>query len=130
MFQATTRGCGALITCYIGDRRPRGNYAKPRIECSEIAQKRLEGRLAQPSLLWTGRILERLQAIQNKQGSAMRDELRKSLALLPRRFELWISISKPIQSSFKEFMWRASVPIGALPVKGPAKYKLCTTIVV
>ena len=49
----------------ITDRYPRGNQAKPAIEGSELAQKRLERRLTQPSLLWTGWILERLQAVQN-----------------------------------------------------------------
>ena len=50
----------------ISDRHARGNHAKPRIEGSKFAQKRLEGRLAQPSFLWARRILERLQAIQNQ----------------------------------------------------------------
>ena len=36
----------------ISDRQPRGNHTKPRIESSELAQKRLEGRLTQPSFLW------------------------------------------------------------------------------
>ena len=50
----------------ISDRRPRGNHAKPRIEGSEFAHKRLEGRLTQASFLWPRRILERLQTIQNQ----------------------------------------------------------------
>ena len=50
----------------ISDRHPRSNHAKPRIEGSEFAQKRLEGRLTNASFLWTRRILERLQAIQNQ----------------------------------------------------------------
>src|SRR5215468_11166771 len=104
MFQATTWGRGALIICNIGDRRPRGNHAKPRIEGGEFAQKRLEGRLTQPSFLWTRRILERLQAVQNEQGSAMRDELRESLALLPRRSNPWIWISKPTEGHVKKFI--------------------------
>ena len=83
------------MICNISDRRPRGNHAKPRIEGSEFAQERLEGRLTQPSFLWTRRILEGLQAIQNQQGSTMCDELRQSFALLPRRSEPWIWIAKP-----------------------------------
>ena len=51
---------------YISDRQPCGNHAKPRIEGSKLLQKRLEGRLTEPPLLWTRRILERLQAVQNK----------------------------------------------------------------
>ena len=31
------------MICNISDRRPRGNYAKPPVEGSEFAQKRLEG---------------------------------------------------------------------------------------
>ena len=50
----------------ISDRQPGGNHAKPRIESGELAQKRLEGRLTEPSFLQTRRILERLQAIQNQ----------------------------------------------------------------
>ena len=69
----------------ISNRQPSGNHTKPVIEDSKLAQKRLEGRLPYPSFLWTRRFLERLQAIENKQGWTMRDELRESLALLPRR---------------------------------------------
>jgi hypothetical protein len=66
LFQVTTKGQGALVICNISDRRPRGNHAKPRIESSKLAQKRLEERLAYASFLWTRRILDRLQAIQNQ----------------------------------------------------------------
>ena len=51
---------------YISDRQPCGNQAKPPIESSKLLQKRLERRLTQPPFLWTRRILERLQAVQNK----------------------------------------------------------------
>jgi hypothetical protein len=54
----------------------------------------------------------------------MRDELRQSLALLPRRSELWIWISKPVESRIKKFICRRSVPTGALSVEGPAKDEL------
>ena len=50
----------------ISNRQTRGNHAKPCIEGSELAQNRLEGRLTQASFLWTRRILERLQTIQNQ----------------------------------------------------------------
>ena len=53
----------------ISDQKSRGNYAKPLIEGSKFAQKRLERRLTQPSFLWTRRILERLQPIQKAQNS-------------------------------------------------------------
>ena len=95
LLQVPARGRGALVICNVRDRQPRGNYAKPRIEGSKLAQKRLQGRIAQPSFLWTRRILERLQAIQNQQGSTMRDQFRQSFALLPRRSDPWIGISKP-----------------------------------
>ena len=88
----------------ISYRRPRGDYAKPLIEGGELAQKRLQGSLTQASLLWTGRILEWLQAVQDKQGSTMRDELRESFALFPRGSELRIWISKPTESRVKKFM--------------------------
>src|SRR5580704_18271578 len=105
----------------ISDRRPRGNHAKPLIEGSKLPQKRLEGRLTQSSFLWTRRILDRLQAIQNKQGSPMPNELRQSFALLPRRSEAWIRITKPSEGSVQEFVCGRSIPAGALSVKGPAK---------
>src|SRR5215813_8105356 len=104
MFQATTRGRGPLVICNISYRRPRGNHAKPLIECSEFAQERLEGRLTQPSFLWTRRILQRLQTVQNKQGSTMRDELGQSFALLPRRSEPRIWVAKPAKRRIKKFI--------------------------
>jgi hypothetical protein len=78
------------VICNICNRKAGGNHAKPRIKGSELAQKRLEGRLTQPPFLWARRILERLQAVQNQQGSTMYDELCQSFALLPRRSEQWI----------------------------------------
>jgi hypothetical protein len=54
--------------------------------------------------LWTGRILERLKAIKNKQGSAMRDELGQPFALLPSRSDSWIWIPKPTKSRVNEFI--------------------------
>src|SRR5260370_35104786 len=60
----------------------------------------------------------------------MRDELRESLALLPRRAEPWIWISKPVESRIKKFICGRSVPTADLSVEGPNKNKLCRTIVV
>src|SRR6267143_5565231 len=60
----------------------------------------------------------------------MRDELRKSLAFLPRRSELWIWISKPSESRVKKFICGRSLPTAALSVEGPTKNKLCRTIMV
>jgi hypothetical protein len=54
------------VICNISNREACGNHAKPRVERSELAQDRLELRLAQPPFLWTRRILERLQAIENQ----------------------------------------------------------------
>src|SRR5262249_458400 len=102
----------------------------PLIEGSGSAQRRRGERPAQPPFLWTRRFLKRLQPIQNKQGSPMRDQLREPLSLLPRCSEPWIRISKPIEGSVKEFICRRSVPAGALSVEGPTKNKLCRTIVV
>ncbi len=117
------------MICKISDRRPRGNHAKAHVEGSKLAQKRLERRLPYPSFLWTRRFLERLQAIENKQGWTMRDELRESLALLPGRSDPWIWISKPSESSVKEFICGRSIPSGALSIEGPAKNELGRTIV-
>src|SRR5260370_39666319 len=60
----------------------------------------------------------------------MRNELRQSFALLPRRTEPWIWISKPVESRIKKFICRCSVPSAALSVEGPTKNKLCRTIMV
>ncbi len=116
------------MICDISDRQPRGNYTKPRIESSKLLQKRLEGRFTESSFLGTRRILERLQAIQNQQGSTMRDQLRQSFALLPRRSDPWIGISKPIKSSVKKFICGGGAPTATLPVEGPAKNQLSRTI--
>ena len=58
----------------------------------------------------------------------MRNELRQSFALLPRRSNPWIWISKPSESSVKKFICGRSVPTAALPVEGPAKNELRRTI--
>jgi hypothetical protein len=41
MFQVTAKSRGASVLCNISHWRPRGDQAKPRIEGSEFAQKRL-----------------------------------------------------------------------------------------
>src|SRR5208282_4338348 len=60
----------------------------------------------------------------------MRDELSQSFALLPRRSDAGIGISKPSESSVEKFICGRSAPTGALPVEGPTKNKLCRTIMV
>ena len=57
----------------------------------------------------------------------MRDELRKSLAFLPRRSEPWIWISKPSESRIKKFICGRSLPTAALSIVGPAKNELRRT---
>jgi hypothetical protein len=66
LLEATTPGRAALVVGEVGRRQPRGDDSKPLVEGGQFAQERLERRLAQPSLLRTRRILERLQAIQNQ----------------------------------------------------------------
>src|ERR1700720_1385373 len=44
LLQVTAQSRGALVICNISERRPRGDHAKPRIEGSEFAQKRLGGK--------------------------------------------------------------------------------------
>src|SRR6516164_7675477 len=121
MFQVETKGRGALVICNISNGETRSNYAEPSVKGGKFAQKRLEGRLTQPSFLWARRILERFQAIQNKQGSTMRGELCESLAFLPRRSEPWIWIAKPAKSRIKKFICGRSVPTDPLSVERPAK---------
>src|ERR1700736_252152 len=58
----------------------------------------------------------------------MRDELRQSFALLPRRSEPWIWISKPSESRVKKFICGRIAPTGALSVEGPAKNEFRRTI--
>src|ERR1700693_5629668 len=58
----------------------------------------------------------------------MRDELRKSLAFLPRRSDPWIWISKPSESRIKKFICGRSLPAAALSVKRPAKNQLRRTV--
>jgi hypothetical protein len=45
--------------------------------------------------------LQAIQAIQNKQGSAMRDELRQPFALLPSCTDPRIWVTKPTESRIK-----------------------------
>ena len=58
----------------------------------------------------------------------MRDQLRQSFALLPRRSHAWIGISKPTESSVKKFIRGGGAPTATLPVEGPAKNELRRTI--
>src|SRR6202049_1809748 len=58
----------------------------------------------------------------------MRDELRQSFALLPRRSDPWIWIAKPVESRIEKFICRRSAPTAALSVKGPAKNEFRRTI--
>src|ERR1700720_3052040 len=60
----------------------------------------------------------------------MRDELRESLALLPRSSEPWIWVAKPSESRVKKFICGRSLPTAALSVEGPTKNKLGRTIMV
>ena len=60
----------------------------------------------------------------------MRDELCQSFALLPRRSEPWIWISKPSERRVKKFICGRSAPTAALSVEGPTKNKLGRAIMV
>src|SRR6202008_3752433 len=106
----------------------RGDYAQPLIESGKLAQKRLEGRLTQPSLLWTRWILERFQAIQNQQGSTMRDQFSQSFALLPGRSNPRIRIPKPSESRIEKFIRGRSLATAPLSVEGPAINELRRTV--
>src|SRR6516162_6108456 len=59
----------------------------------------------------------------------MRNELRQSLALLPRRSDPWIRIAKPGESNVEKFICRRRFPGRALSVERPAKNELSRTIV-
>src|SRR5215469_273408 len=54
----------------------------------------------------------------------MRNQLRESLSLLPRRSQPWIGIAKPSESRIQKFICGRSLPTAALSVQGPAKDKL------
>src|SRR5215469_6897956 len=54
----------------------------------------------------------------------MRNQLRESLSLLPRRSQPWIGIAKPSESRIQEFICGRSLPTAALSVEGPTKDKL------
>src|SRR5208282_4309781 len=60
----------------------------------------------------------------------MRDELSQSFALLPRRSDAGIGISKPSESSVEKFICGRSLPTAPLSVEGPTKNKLCRTIMI
>jgi hypothetical protein len=60
----------------------------------------------------------------------MRDELRQSFALLPRRSDPWIWIAKPSESRVEKFICGRGIPTAALSVKGPAKNKFRRIIMV
>src|ERR1700746_1816742 len=60
----------------------------------------------------------------------MCNELRQSFALLPRRSEPWIWISKPSESRVKKLISGRSLATAALSVEGPTKNELCRTIMV
>jgi hypothetical protein len=66
VLQFTAGGGTALVIGKVRDRQTSGDHAKPRIEGSKFAQKRLEGRLPYPSFLRTRRILKRLQAVKDQ----------------------------------------------------------------
>jgi hypothetical protein len=59
----------------------------------------------------------------------MRDEFCQSFALLPRRSDPWIWISKPSESSVKKFVGGGSLATRALSVEGPAKNEFRRAIV-
>src|SRR5262249_54895508 len=58
----------------------------------------------------------------------MRDELGKSLALLPGSPKPRVRVSEPGESRVKKFICGRSAPTGALSVKRPAKNQLRRTI--
>jgi hypothetical protein len=58
----------------------------------------------------------------------MGDQVGQSFALLPRRSNPWISVSKPGKSSVKKFIRGRSLSTAALPVERPAKNPLSRTV--
>ena len=51
---------------HVSDGESRRDYAKAFIERGQLAQERLERRLTHPPFLGTGRVLQRLQAVQDQ----------------------------------------------------------------
>src|SRR6476660_9283823 len=60
----------------------------------------------------------------------MCDELRQSFAFVPGGSEPWVWIAKPNESCVQEFICGRSVSASTLSIEGPAKNKLCRTIMV
>src|SRR5215475_15426283 len=60
----------------------------------------------------------------------MRDEFRQSLALLPRRSDPGIGITKPTERRVEKFVCRRSALTGALAIERPAKNELRRPIMV
>src|SRR6516162_9127706 len=58
----------------------------------------------------------------------MCDELRQSLALLPRCSDPGIGITKPTECRVEKFVCGRSAFTGALPIERPAKNELCRTV--
>src|SRR5271168_820512 len=58
----------------------------------------------------------------------MCDELRQSLALLPRRSDPWIRITEPTECSVKKFICGRRTSTCPLPVKRPTKNQFRRTI--
>jgi hypothetical protein len=72
------------VICKISDRCPRGNHAKPRIESSELPQKRLETLSNAPES-----ICEDVRTICAAAGS-LEHCVADHLVLVRRRLEAWL----------------------------------------
>src|SRR6516162_953757 len=67
LVQVAAKGRGALVICDISDRRPRVITQSPLLKAASSRRSACREGSRKPSFLWSRRILERLQAIQNKQ---------------------------------------------------------------
>ena len=117
------------MICNVRNRQPGGNYTKPRIEGSKLAQKRLQGRITHAVLLG---YQADFGAAPSRPESVRFDDARSASPIFrpsPTPFRS-VDPGSPNQaeSSIKKFICGRSVPAGALPVKGPAKNQLRRTI--
>src|ERR1700756_1563380 len=76
LLKVQTQSRGTFVIGKISNRQACRNYTESFIERRQLPQKSLERRFAYSSFLRTGRVLERLQAIENQQGSPTCNEFR------------------------------------------------------
>ena len=113
----------------IGDRCPCGNHAKPPIEGSEFAQKRLEGRLTYPPFLMDqadfGAAPARPEPIRFDVVATSFASLSPFSQAVPSRGS---GSPNQVRAASRNSSADEELSTGALSVEGPTKNELCRTI--